>query len=141
MNGKEIIQSKQFRVFSAVIGISIVALVSFAGGVAVGLHKAKFSYAWGENYERNFIGNRGNMMGDVRNVRREGEQGWGMMNRFGFDGRDFRNAHGIAGTVLSVSDTNIIINDRDNKESTVAVTEKTLFKRNGEDIKMSDIVK
>jgi len=145
MNRKEIIQSKYFKGVAITIGVFIVALSSFACGIAVGIHKAKFSYAWGQNYERNFVGSRGNMMGDERGRNGDNGQGGGMMNRFGlegtFGGRDFRNAHGIAGKVLSVSGSSIIISDRDNKENTVAVTEKTLLKRNGENIKLSDIVK
>lgn len=136
MNGKELVQSKYFKVAAITVGVFIVALSSFATGIAIGIHKAKFSYAWGENYERNFVGGRGNMMG--------GERG-GMMDRFGlngkFDGRNFRNAHGIAGKVLSVSDNSLIINSRDNKENTIAVSDKTIIKRNGETIKLSDIVK
>lgn len=136
MNGKEMVQSKYFKVTAVTVGVFIVAFASFAAGIAVGIHKAKFSYAWGENYERNFVGGRGNMMG--------GYQG-GMMDRFGFggrfDGRDFRNAHGIAGVVLSVSDNSLIISDRDNRESTVGVNEKTIMNRNGESVKLGDIVK
>jgi len=136
MNGKEMVQSKYFKVSAITVGVFIVAFASFTAGIAVGIHKAKFSYAWGENYERNFVGGRGNMMG--------GERG-GMMNRLGFGGgfggRDFRNAHGIAGKVLSVSDTSLIINNKDNKENTVVVNDKTIINRNGETIKLSDVVK
>lgn len=136
MNTKELTQSKYFKVVVASVGVLFVALASFAGGIAVGLHKAKFSYAWGENYERNFVGGARTMMSAGRG---------GMMDRFGFggafDGRDFRNAHGISGKVISVSDNSIIISDRSNKENTVAVTDKTLIKRNGVDVKLGDIVK
>lgn len=136
MNGKEIVQSKYFKVSAITVGVFIVAFASFAAGIAVGIHKAKFSYAWGENYERNFVGGRGNVMG--------GYPG-GMMDRFGlggkFDGRNFRNGHGIAGKVLSVSDTSLIISNNDNKENTVAVSDKTIINRNGESIKLSDIAK
>ncbi len=140
MNGKEIIQLKYFKLVSITVGVLIVALSGFAAGIAVGIHKAKFSYAWGENYERNFVGNRGGVMGDNRGEKIGNGQG-SMMERSGFDGRDFRNAHGVAGKVLSVSDTSLIISDRSNKENTVTVTEKTILKRNGEDVKLSDIAK
>lgn len=136
MNLKELTQSKYFKVVAAVVGIFIVALVSLAVGVAVGLHKAKFSYAWGENYERNFVGGARTVMSAGRG---------GMMERFGFgevsDGRDFRNAHGISGRVISVSGDSLIISDRNNKENTVAVTDKTILKRSGADVKLGDIVK
>lgn len=136
MNGKEIVQSKYFKISAITVGVFIVAFASFVAGIAVGIHKAKFSYAWGENYERNFVGGGRGMMG--------GNPG-GITDRFGlsgkFDGRDFRNGHGIAGRVLSISDTSLIINNRENKENTVVVGDKTIINRNGETIKLSDIVK
>ena len=107
MSVRQIFESKHFRIMAAVAGILLVALVSFAGGVAVGLHKAKFSYAFGENYERNFGGG-------SRNIKQEGRGG--MMERFGFsdkfDGRNFRNAHGTAGAILSITDSTLIVKDR-----------------------------
>lgn len=136
MNGKEIVQSKYFKVSAITVGVFIVAFASFVAGIAVGIHKAKFSYAWGENYEQNFVGGGRSMMG--------GNLG-GMMDRFGlggkFDGRDFRNGHGIAGKVLSISDTGLIISNNDNKENTVVVSDKTIINRNGGSIKLSDIAK
>jgi hypothetical protein len=55
------------------------------------------------------------------------------------EGRDFRNAHGIAGTIISIADNNLIIKDRDNKENTVAVTDKTIIKDHMVDVKISDL--
>lgn len=138
MNIKDLAQSKYFRAIAVTAGVLVVALLSFASGVAVGIHKAKFSYAWGQNYERNFVGGPRGMM--------SGDQNRGMMGRFGLDersdGRNFRNAHGIAGKVLSVSgDFNLIITDKENNENTVSVTDSTILKRNGVDIKYVDIVK
>lgn len=134
MSVKQIFESKHFRIMAAVVGVLLVALVSFAGGVAVGLHKAKFSYAFGENYERNF--------GDgSRNMKQGGRDG--MMDRFGFsgkfDGRNFRNAHGTTGTVLSIADSTIIVKDKDDKENAVAVTEKTLIKSGRDTVTLGDL--
>ena len=56
MSTQEIIKSKKFKIAALVVGVLIVALVSFGGGVAVGFMKARFSYNFGENYERNFVG-------------------------------------------------------------------------------------
>lgn len=130
MNLKELTQSKYFKVIVVSVGVFAVALVSFASGVAVGIHKARFSYAWGENYERNFVGGARTMMSSNRG---------GMMGRFGFDSRDFRNAHGIAGNVLSVSDSSLIIKDRNNQENAVAVTEKTLIKSGRATVAIGDL--
>ncbi|MDP3956879.1 MAG: hypothetical protein Q8Q10_00035 [bacterium] len=123
MSTQEMMQSKNFRIAAVVAGVFLVAIVSFAGGLAVGFHKARFSYAFGENYERNFIGGPRGMM--------PGERG-GMMERAGFpgafDGRDFRNAYGTTGTILSISDSTIIVKDKDDKENAVAAREETLIK-------------
>lgn len=134
MNLKELTQSKYFKVVVASVGVLVVALVSFASGVAVGFHKAKFSYAFGENYERNFGGGSRGMM--------QGGRG-GMMDRspfFGkFDGRDFRNAYGTIGTILSISDSTIIVKDKDDKENVVAVTEQTLIKSGRATVALGDL--
>lgn len=134
MNTKELVQSKYFKVGVAVVGVLIVVLVSFASGVAVGFHKARFSYAFGENYERNFGGGRGGMM--------QGNRG-GMMARFGFDGkfdgRDFRNAYGVTGTIISIADSTIIVKDKDDKENAVAVTDKTLIKSGRTTVTLGDL--
>lgn len=126
MNIQETMKSKQFKIVTLVLGIFLIALVSFSGGVAVGFKKARFSYKFGENYERNFTGPR---MGMGR--------GGGMMGDF--RGQDFRNAHGLAGTIISIADSNLIIKDKDNKENTIAVTDKTIIKRQRDDIKISDL--
>jgi hypothetical protein len=136
MDTKDEVKLKNFKIAIGVVGALLLALVIFVSGIAVGLHKAKFSYQWGQNYERNFMGSgfeRGGMMG------RESERG-GMMGFFrDAEGRNFRNAHGLAGMIISVSDNNLIIKDRDNKENTVSVSDKTIIKRNGDDLKITDL--
>jgi len=63
--------------------------------------------------------------------------------RFGFfeefPDRGFRNAHGLSGSIISITDSNIVIKDRDNKENTVAVSDKTTIKKHREDLKLSDL--
>jgi len=106
------------------LGAILIAVISFAIGMGVGLHKAKFSYRWGENYERNFIGPPPpGPMGSFRD----------------FEGRGFRNGHGVAGEIVSVTDNNILIKDREGKENTVAVTDKTIIKKFREDLKIGDL--
>lgn len=134
---KEFIQSKVFKIVAAIIGGFLIVVVIFGAGVAVGLHKARFSENFGKNYERNFMGsrfqdeNRGDMMND-----RRGFVG-GMMNQV--EGRDLRNGYGLSGTVISVTDSNIVIKDQDNKESTVTVSDKTLIKSQSDNLKLSDL--
>lgn len=122
--------TKKIIILAAIaVGGFLIILASFASGVVVGIKKAKFSYHFGENYERNFIGSR---MG----IEHSGFMG-SMMREF--EGRDFRNAHGLAGTIVSIADNNIIVKDKDNKENTVAVTDKTIIKNGRNDIKLSDL--
>ncbi|MFZ2188698.1 MAG: hypothetical protein WAV73_04010 [Candidatus Moraniibacteriota bacterium] len=144
MSTQELVKSRNFKIALGVVGALLVVFASFSSGVAVGLHKAKFSYQWGQNYERNFMGpgkRAGGMMdaddrGQMMGVRRDG----GMMDfPRNIEGRDFRNAHGIAGTIISVADNNLIIKDRDNKENTVAVTDRTIIKDHMLDVKISDL--
>lgn len=126
--------SNKLKITIWIAGGFLIALVIFAFGLAVGFHKAKFSCNWGENYERNFMGPHPGMMDGPRGP-------MGMMGeKFrDFEGRDFRNAHGLAGTIISITDNNIAIKDRDNKENTVAVSDKTIIKSGRDDIKITDL--
>lgn len=129
MSTNKLIHSKKFKIAVVIVGAVLIVLVSFAAGVAVGLTKARFSYRFGENYERNFAGPR--MMGP----------GPGPMGRFmgGFEGRNFRNAHGLAGTVVSVSGTNLVVKDRNGQENNVAVSDNTVIKSGRDTIKIADL--
>jgi len=121
---KDFHQSKHFKIIILVVGAILIALVSFAVGLHVGFKKARFSYKWGENYERNF----------------SGSPSWGATGVFhDFEGRNFRNGHGLAGSIVSITDNNLVIKDRDGNENTVAVTDKTLIKKRREDIKTGDL--
>lgn len=124
-------KSKILIILAVALGIIILMLGSFAGGLKIGIHKAKFSCDWGKNYERNFMGGKSEDKGPF---------GGGMMGMTrDFEGRDFRNAHGLAGTIISIVDNNIIVKDKDNKENTVAVTDKTIIKNGRADIQLSDL--
>ena len=130
MSTQEILKSKKFKIAALVVGALILALVSFAGGVAIGFHKAKFSYKFGENYERNFTGHESaGMMG--------GRGSQDMMGDFG--GRGFRNGHGIAGAIISVADNKIVIKDRNGQENTISVSDQTLIKRGQSTISVNDL--
>jgi hypothetical protein len=125
-------KSKNFKIAALAVGIIIIALISFAGGVVVGLKKARFSYKFGENYERNFVG--GPFQGS------EGMMGRGQRGMMGdFGGRGFRNSHGIAGNIISVADNKIVIKDRNGQENTISVSDKTLIKRGQDTISLNDL--
>lgn len=123
------IKSKGFKIAALSVAAIFVILVSFIGGIKVGAHKALFSCQWGENYERNFMGSRPPM---------EHTGPFELMAR-NFEGRDFRNAHGMAGAIISVADGKLIIKDKDGKENTVAVTDKTIIKSQANNLKISDL--
>lgn len=132
---KTFVKTKTFKTILWIVGGLLIILISFAAGIRVGLHKARYSYQWGANYERNFIGGpRGMMNGGQRGFNGGPE---GMMN--GFQGKDFRNGHGVAGIIASISDNNIIIKDNSGKENTVAVSDKTIIKNGNQDIKITDL--
>ena len=128
----EIMKSNKFKIAVGVVGALLVMLIVFAAGIGVGFKKARFSYKFGENYERNFMGSRSSQ-----------NNFWGMgMMREKFndlEGRGFRNAHGIAGTIISITDNNIVIKDKDNKENTIAITDKTIIKSGRDDVKVGDL--
>ena len=121
---KEKMKSKKSKILIHAISVILLLLIGFAVGAKVGLHKARFSNEFGRNYERNFMGPR---HGDPM----------GMFNDL--EGRGMRNPHGIAGTIISISDNNIAIKDRDNKENTITVNEKTIIKNGRDTIKISDL--
>lgn len=127
MEEQKNLKNNNMRIAAIVVGSVILALVIFAAGVSVGIHKARFSNKFAENYERNFMGHKGGFMGGPEKYIR------------GMEGRDFRNAHGIAGIVISIADNNIVIKDRDNRENTITVSDKTIIKRGRDSIKITDL--
>lgn len=129
-------KSNALKITLIIIGEILLLFLVFSSGLAIGLKKAHFSYKFGENYERNFMGPRF----DIRDERKPGFFGKtppDFMREA--EGRDFRNAHGISGTIISISETNLIIKDRDEKENAVSVTERTLIKSRRDDVKITDL--
>jgi hypothetical protein len=113
------------RTVVILLGTVLIAVVSFAVGMGVGMHKARFSYRWGENYERNFIGP---------------PPPPGPMGMFpDFGGLGFRNGHGLAGSIISINNNNLVIKDRDGKENTVVVSDKTVIKKFRDDIGVGEL--
>ena len=124
-------KSKKFKIAALAVGVVIISLVSFAGGVAVGFHKARFSYKFGENYERNFVG------GPFQGPGMMDRGPKGMMDDFG--GRGLRNGHGLSGAIISVANNQIVIKDRSGQENTITVGDKTLIKRGQDTISINDL--
>lgn len=130
----EIIKSKKFKTAAIIVGVILGALIIFAMGISVGIHKGKFSCNWGKNYEKNFMGKKGGM---EKNGFMTGKSK-DLKDRF--ENRGFRNAHGLAGEIISITEDNkIIIKDQDEKENTISVDEKTLIKSRQDDLKITDL--
>lgn len=122
MDINKILQSKTFHRWLVVLAALVLILGSFAVGMAVGYRKANFSYAWGENYDRNFGGPRHGL--------------------FGFDpGIDFTNAHGVSGSIINVASSSLVISGKDGVEKTVFLSTSTIVRENREDIAASDLEK
>ena len=100
------------------IGVVVVALLIFSLGVTVGFRKASFGRAWGENYERNFgMGPGGPMLG-----------------------RDnFPNAHGATGKIIKMELPTIIVQDRDNTEKIILVSDNTQIQKERNSITASGL--
>ena len=100
------------------IGIILIALFIFYAGIVVGLHKASFGRAWGENYERNF--------------------------GFGPDhlllGKDnFPNANGAIGKIIKIELPTIIVADKDNTEKVISINTTTQIQKMKENITTDDL--
>jgi len=127
---KKFFQSKELKIATIVVGIILVLVLTLAIGIRIGFLKAGYSYKWGKNYERNFVGPRppfshpGSFGPMVRN----------------FEGGDFRNGFGLVGKVISITDNKLIIEDRDGNENTVEITNKTIIKKRRSDkLSVNDI--
>ena len=135
---KNFFMSKSYHWILWVIAELIILAVVFSLGIRVGLHKAKYSYEWGANYERNFMGREHGPMGfDGRGMPQMGPGG--PMDFFGERGGFFRNGHGITGTIVSIADNTIIVKDRDNKENTISISDKTIIKSGRDDVQIGDL--
>ena len=126
---KWVCQSRTFKIITAAVGLILIILLSFAAGAGIALHKARFNCFHNQGSDRNFMGQQ--MM--------EKREGGPMKFLHEFEGRDFRSGHGLAGTITSVSENTFIVKDRNNKETTIAVTDQTIIRSNGNNLKISDL--
>lgn len=120
INIKEFSQSKLFKKILCGIGIAVVALLIFQGGVFVGYHKAGFSYRLGDNYHRTF--------GEER-------------DRFpmGMHQGDFTDAHGSIGKIIKIDLPTFILEGQDGIEKIILVNADTTIRQFRETIKPTDL--
>lgn len=118
-------QSKTFiKIIFAILGI-IILLFVFKAGMMVGFLKANFSCRWGENYYKNFVGQRNG----TRNF---------------FD-KNFIGPHGVSGSIMDINLPVLTIKGFDNIEKMVLLNEETLIRRfeetlKPEELKINDVV-
>ena len=102
-----------------IVPVLIILILVFGLGVYVGYRKAKFSYSWGENYEKNFPKKRG---------------------FFGFMPGDIMNAHGTVGSVSEINGNIIVLKDNDGTQKSILTSSSTtVISRPGTDLKLQDI--
>lgn len=120
MKLENIHESKAVRVVIITIGAIIFVLTILFIGMSIGEHRARFAGEFGNNFERNFLGPRGRMVG-------------------GYLGGMLPGGHGAAGQILSVNLPQIIISGQDNLEKTVLVNASTTVRLFQENIMSSDL--
>ncbi len=120
MNLQNLFQSKKFKWLIGIIGSLIILLLVFQLGMFVGFRKAGFSYRWGDNYHRAFGGPKGGFLDD-------------------FQGRDFINGHGTAGTIAKIESSSLIIKDQGSVEKIINIANDTSIKQGMADKKLSDL--
>jgi hypothetical protein len=115
---KKTSESKVVRDIIIIIGVIIVVLGILRVGISLGERRARFAGAFGDNFERNFIGQRGGM---------------GMVG--GFFNEGLPGGHGAVGNILSISLPQMIITGPDNLEKTIIVGTSTIIRQFQKDIK------
>ena len=101
-------------------------ILAFSFGVFVGYHRARFSYSWKENYDRNF----GSMM-PFGPITGDGP--------FGFIRGKFINAHGVVGKVESINGNALAIKDKDNNDKIIIASSTTVISDASGTLQLQDI--
>lgn len=120
MDINEIIKSKIIVVIALVILGLAFLMGAFSLGVKVGYHRERFSCAWGEYYDRNFGGPPRGIMGF-----REGPMPI--------------DAHGTFGSIIKISNSDIIIKGADNIEKVVSVSDQTEITKFRDPVRKEDL--
>ncbi|MBI5138202.1 MAG: hypothetical protein HZA95_00165 [Candidatus Vogelbacteria bacterium] len=123
MFGKKFMESrKSVHIIFSLIGIILLILV-FKAGEHFGYRRASFSYQYGDNFHRTFGYDRGSR-----------SFGMGMMGN-----RDYLNAFGAAGKVVSINLPEIVVTDRSGVEKTVLINNETEVMSQREKLTSSDL--
>ncbi len=105
----EFLHSKKIKYLAcALAGLAILLLV-FKAGETFGRRRALFGSRWGENYYHNFYG---------------GQTGFGA----DFVRGNMMHSHGVAGSIMDISGSDITVKDQNNTESSVLVSTSTVIR-------------
>jgi len=108
--------------------VIIIFLIIFRLGVFVGETKARFSFRWLENYQKNFAGPRGGFIND-----------W---QKLPFPPGDILEAHGTFGKIIKINGEDFVIEGKGNVERIIKVSENTIirsFTNMNASLKLSDL--
>jgi hypothetical protein len=106
MNTKEFTQSHSFKYSLVIVGVLVIFFAAFSLGEHVGFRKAAFSFQNGNNFYRTFGPDSGHDM---------------------TQSMEFSDAHGTVGKVISITLPTITVEDRDNTEKTIVVSDQTVI--------------
>lgn len=113
-------QSKGFKLSVLIICGLIIVLTAFWAGLFIGFRQARFSFAWGENYHRNFSGPK-------------------RMLPFDFNARNFIPPHGVFGQIIKIDGSTLVIKGADAIEKLVTVNENTIIQKFRDQIQLNDL--
>ena len=116
-------KSKTVVIIAAVLIEMILLIGAFNLGMKVAFHKARFTYTWMSNYQKNFIPPTGPEF---------------MMNHRPGD-PEFMNANGAIGQIIGIKDTGLTIKGYDNNEKKVLINQGTTIRKDFADLKISDL--
>jgi hypothetical protein len=122
MDTNKIFESKLFKgIVLGIVGVLILAFV-FGLGVFVGTKKADFSFAWADQYHRNFGGPQGGLFGEFM----------GMNN-------EFANANGVFGQIIKIDGQTFTIKGKDNVEKSILIGDDATIMFQRTNIKLADL--
>jgi len=117
----EMKQSKLLTGIAIGVGAVFLAMLIFRAGVFVGMEKARYSYRWGENYQRNFGGPPRGFFGKLS-------------GRGGFIG-----GHGTFGPIIKKNKNSVVVSGRENAEKVVTIDKNTRIIRGREVVTIKEL--
>ncbi len=115
-------EPKMFKSIIYTLGVLFIAFSIFQAGMFVGFHKGSFRNDWDDNFSRNF--------GPVYNG------GMRMMDNFP---ENSPNSHGSIGKIIKVEFPTLIVEDRNNIEKVILVTDDTQVRQMREEGTKDDL--